>query len=120
MICKAKEEGFFAYPTKKKIVPVREEKWLVKTFENRVEMKQRKGKFLHGLWSFEKVEEGYLERESLGEVTETYTHFKLIATLYHDRATNSKELFSREEIESLALSGVDKKVIKLLEIKKIL
>lgn len=121
-ICKAYAEGYFLYPEKKKkVVPIREEKWLVKTFENRVEMKQRKGKFLHGLWGFEKVEEGYPSMEFLGEVTQSYTHFKLQATLYHYRSkVKGKDFFTKEEINSLALSGVDKKVIKLLKVKKIL
>ncbi len=120
-ICKAKKEGFFAYPAKKrKIVPVREENWLVNTFENRVQMQQRKGKFLHGLWGFEKLEEGYHDRLLLGEVTQSYTHFKLVAKIYHDSSKEKSKMFSLKEIEALALSGVDKKVITLLKIKKIL
>ncbi len=121
-ICKAYEEGYFLYPVKKKkMVPVREEKWLVKTYQDKVEMIQRKGKFLHGLWGFEKLEEGYHDSDYLGEVTQTYTHFKQVAKLYHDSVKyEGKKFFTKEEIDMLALSGVDKKVIKLLKFKKIL
>ena len=121
-ICKAYEKDDFLYPVKKsKVVPSREEKWLVKTHQNKVAMYQRKGKFLHGLWGFEKLEGAYHDRQLLGEVTQSYTHFKLVAKLYHDRvAEEDKAFFNRHQIEGLALSGVDKKVIKLLIIKEIL
>ncbi len=121
-ICKAYEENHFLYPLKKsKTVPSREEKWVVKTFNNTVALYQREGKFLHGLWGFERIEEGYHDSVYLGEVRQSYTHFKLIVQLYHDRgAEKGDEFFSKEEIAKLALSGVDKKVIKLLIVKKIL
>jgi len=119
-ICKAYDEGYFLYPVKKKkSVPIREEKWLVKSCDKRVHMQQRKGKFLHGLWGFEKVD-SYQDRYFLGEVTQTYTHFKLYVKIYHDSTPSDEKYYSENEIDSLALSGVDKKVINLLKINKIL
>ena len=121
-ICKAYEKGHFLYPLKKsKVVPTREEKWLVKTYKNKVALRQREGRFLHGLWGFEKLEGEYHDKPFLGEVTQTYTHFKQVAKLYHDSVLEEGEhFFTQSDIETLALSGVDKKVIKLLKIKKIL
>ncbi len=121
-MCKAYEEGYFLYPVKKKkVVPLREERWLVRTCNGKVAMKQREGKFLHGLWGFEKLEEEYHDKPFLGEVTQTYSHFKLLAKLYHDSLKKEgQNFFTKDEIDALALSGVDKKVIKLLKIKKLL
>jgi len=120
-ICKAYEEGYFLYPVKKKkLVPTREEKWLVQSASNTIFMRQREGKFLHGLWGFEKLSEEP-KGKLLGEVTQSYTHFKLVAKIYHDDVAKiGNNFFTKRELEALALSGVDKKVIKLLEKKKIL
>ena len=120
-ICKAYDEGYFLYPEKKKkLVPLREEKWLVKSYAKKVLMQQRKGRFLHGLWGFEKCEKSD-ECSFLGEVTQSYTHFKLHVRVYHDSLQKeSGDFFTKEQIAKLALSGVDKKVIKLLIKKKIL
>ncbi len=121
-ICVAKQENYFDYPQKKKkSVPTRKEIWLIQSQGKSVFMRQRTGKFLHGLWGFEKVEEGYHDKQLLGEVQQSYTHFKLQVALYHDKVLSEKcGFFTAEEIETLALSGVDKKVIALLKLKKIL
>jgi len=121
-ICKAHEESYFLYPQKKKkSVPTRKEIWLVKSYEKSVAMQQREGKFLHGLWGFEKVEEGYHDKQFLGEVHQSYTHFKLQVEVYHDKVSRKKKgFFTKKEIADLALSGVDKKVVNLLELNKIL
>jgi A/G-specific adenine glycosylase len=121
-ICKAYEESYFHYPAKKKkSVPLRQEVWLVKSHGKSVQMKQRKGKFLHGLWGFEKAHEGYHDKIYLGNVRQSYTHFKLQVEVYHDKIEGKEEgFFKVKEIETLALSGIDKKVIELLKIKKIL
>ncbi len=120
-ICKAYGEGYFLYPLKKrKVVPVREEHWLVQTYKGKVAMHQRKGKFLHGLWGFKRCE-SYHDKLFLGEVTQSYTHFKQVARIYHDSVSEEgKNFFDIEEIERVALSSVDKKVIKLLKKHKIL
>lgn len=121
-ICKAYAKDHYLYPVKKKrVVPTRKEQWVVRSCDGRVQMRQREGKFLHGLWGFEKLEEKSTECVLLGFVTQSYTHFKLEARIYHDRCESLEDPnFSIEEIATLALSGVDKKVIKLLEKRKIL
>ena len=121
-ICQAKKEDYFLYPEKKKrVVPVRHEVWLVKSYGKSVQMQQREGKFLHGLWGFKRVEEGYETKDFLGEVTQSYTHFKLFVKIYHEKKSSVLESsFKSDDIEGLALSGVDKKVVDLLKLNKIL
>ncbi len=119
-ICKAYDEGYFLYPVKKKkVVPIREEKWLVRTWQNSVAMKQRQGKFLHGLWGFEKLDD-YHDSVYIGDVTQTYSHFKQVAKIYHSTVKNSDKFFTLSQLDTLALSGIDKKVVNLLKVKKIL
>ncbi len=121
-ICLAREQNDFDYPEKKKkTVPTREDIIMIESQDNAVYMRQREGKFLHGLWGFESMKEGYEEMTYLGTVTQSYTHFTYKAKVYHDNAPKQKDrFFTKKEIAQLALSGVDKKVIKLLEKNKIL
>ena len=75
---------------------------------------QRKEKLLHGLWGFVQVDEKP-EGISLGSVTHTYSHFKLelevIRPALHVKVDG---YFSLEHIDTLALSTVDKKIIRLM------
>ena len=120
-ICKAYAENDFAYPEKKsKQVPIREERWLVRSSHDKLFLQQRKGKFLQGLWGFEKLEEGEDRGVYIGEVKQSYTHFKLRAEIYHDSVKEEDAgFFTLLEIAALALSGVDKKVLNLLKKKEI-
>jgi len=114
-ICKGKEEPTL-YPTKKRrIVPTREENILVSIYNDTLSLTQRKGKFLHGLWGFESVDIPLCAAEHIGEVTHTYTHFKLICKVYVYFENHPEQLdyFSQEEIQKLAISKVDEKIVKL-------
>jgi len=114
-ICKGKEEPTL-YPTKKKrVVPTREQNILVSVYDNRLSLTQRKGKFLHGLWGFESVKVPACASEHIGEVTHAYTHFKLICKVYvyYENSPEQMDYFSEEEIQKLAISKVDEKIVKL-------
>jgi len=114
-ICKGKEEPAL-YPTKKKrVVPTREQNILVHVYDDKLSLTQRKGKFLHGLWGFESVEIPLCAAEYVGEVTHAYTHFKLICKVYvyYENSPEQPDYFSEDEIQKLAISKVDEKIVKL-------
>ena len=115
-LCKGKEEPTL-YPTKKRrIVPTREEKILVRVYDNKLSLTQRDGKFLHGLWGFESVEVPHCASEKIGEVSHVYTHFKLKCDVYvyYESTPEQENYCDEEEIEKLAISKVDEKIVKLL------
>lgn len=114
-ICKGKEEPTL-YPTKKKrVVPTREQNILVRVYDDKLSLTQREGKFLHGLWGFESVEVPHCAAKYLGEVTHAYTHFKLICKVYvyYENSPEQPDYFSEDEIQKLAISKVDEKIVKL-------
>lgn len=114
-ICKGQEEPTL-YPTKKKrVVPTREQNILVHVYDDKLSLTQRKGKFLHGLWGFESVEIPLCAAEYVGEVTHAYTHFKLICKVYvyYENSPEQPDYFSEDEIQKLAISKVDEKIVKL-------
>ncbi len=114
-ICKGKEDPE-RYPEKKKrMVPTREQNILIRIYEDKLSLRQRKGKFLHGLWGFESVEIPECASDYLGEVTHVYTHFKLNCKvyLYYEHTPEHSDYFSVDEIQKLAISKVDEKIVKL-------
>ena len=113
--CLGKEEPTL-YPTKKKrIVPTREQNIMISAYNDTLSLSQRKGKFLHGLWGFEAKEVPLCASEYIGEVSHAYTHFKLICKVYvYDALEKEHEnYFSTQEIQKLAISKVDDKILKL-------
>jgi len=114
-LCNGKENPTL-YPTKKRrLIPTREENILVSVYDDRLSLTQRKGKFLHGLWGFESVDIPLCAAEYIGKVTHTYTHFKLICKVYVYYENNPEQMdyFSEEEIQKIAISKVDEKIVKL-------
>ena len=114
-ICKGQTDPLL-YPTKKKrIVPTKEENILLYIYNDRLSLTQRKGKFLHGLWGFESADVPLCAAEYIGEVTHAYTHFKLICKIYVYYETHPEQIhyFSEDEIQKLAISKVDEKIVKL-------
>ena len=105
------------YPTKKKrIVPTREHYIMLTLYNGKLALHQRTGKFLHGLWGFETVEVPLCASEYIGEVSHTYTHFKLRCKvyLYHAMDKEKENYFSPKEIfQTLAISKVDEKILRL-------
>jgi len=114
-ICQGKDEPTL-YPTKKKrIVPTREQNIMLSVYNDKLSLTQRKGKFLHGLWGFEKTEVPLCASEYIGEVSHVYTHFKLICKVYvYDELDKEQDnYFTPAEIHKLAISKVDEKIVKL-------
>ena len=115
-ICGAFKEKRFDYPEKRaKKVPVRKIDILIPYHEKQVAMRKREGRFLHGLWGFEESDTPPEGATRIGEVSQSYTHFRLEGTLYLTRDPSSLPYFSKARIAKLALSGVDKKIVKILE-----
>ena len=114
-ICQAKALDCVDFPVKKsKKVPLRREHVMIITYKGRLFMKQREGRFLHGLWGFPAVDAP--AGEEIGTVRHQYTHFKLEVTLWLQRLSALHEgMFTPDEIAGLAISTVDKKILKLLE-----
>ena len=117
-LCQGKDQPTLYPLKKKKIVPTREANLIVYLYDDKISLLQRRGKFLHGLWGFESVVTPPCESEYLGVVTQTYTHFKFIAHVYlsYQTSASSRDYFTCQEIETLALSSVDKKIIQLIEV----
>lgn len=116
--CKAAASDPLQYPQKKKRkqVAVRKRHILVYSDDDRYGLLQRTGRFLHGLWGFvEQKEAPESPAKCLGTVTQTYSHFRLDATVWRIEALHDGlEYFTTTEIEALALSGADHKVMALL------
>ncbi len=114
IICQGRENPE-RYPTKiRKRVPRKEEHILLYSYNDTLALTQRSGTFLHGLWGFQSVESPLCASEYLGEVTHAYTHFKLTCHihLYHETTPSQEHYFSLQEIEKLAISKVDEKILK--------
>lgn len=114
-VCQGKNDPE-RYPQKKtKTVPLREENILVRVYDDKLALMQRSGKFLHGLWGFESVDVPPCAAEHIGEVSHTYTHFKLQCDVYvYDESIAEGEYyFTPEQIKDLAISKVDEKILGL-------
>ena len=103
-------------PKQRRTVPVRKRHILVHADRDRYGLRQRTGRFLHGLWGFAEAlqpPEGAAKR--LGSIVQVYSHFRLEADVWLiDGRGEGLEFFSKEETAELALSGADHKVLKLL------
>jgi len=115
-ICEGREEPE-RYPLRKKrIIPTREEEVVIYSYDDQIALRQRQKRFLHGLWGFYAPEERPCGAEYLAEVVQQYTHFKLKCRVYHYPETmpEQEHYFSLEAIDTLAISKVDEKIIKVL------
>lgn len=115
-ICKGKEESHRFPFGKKRIVPTKKKDILIYSYQDRLVLQQRKEKFLHGLWGFQPSVNTPCSAEYVGEVAHQYTHFKLICRVYHyaEADPEQEHYFSLSEIDKLAISKLDEKIIKLL------
>lgn len=98
----------------RKEVPTKEEHIILYCYDETLAMHQRKGKFLHGLWGFKSCEVPPCAAEYIGDVTHTYTHFKLTCHihLYYETNPSQEHYFTPGQIEKLAISKVDEKILK--------
>ncbi len=114
-ICQGKHDPK-RYPTKKRrTVPTREQHIMLNLYNNKLALTKRQGKFLHGLWGFPTTEVPLCAAEYIGEVTHTYTHFKLTCKVYlYDALEQSEDhYFTPKQIRRLAISKVDEKILNL-------
>ncbi|WP_232293960.1 A/G-specific adenine glycosylase [Sulfurospirillum arsenophilum] len=114
--CKGKEAPEnYPLPVKKVKVPTKQRVALVILKEGKLGLIQRKERLLHGLWGFMQVDVRPGNAESLGKVTHTYSHFKLEleAVICKDLHVNVDGYFTDDQIAKLALSTVDKKILRL-------
>ncbi len=107
------------FPTKKgkKKTPVRHKHIVIHTHNEKYALKQRQSRFLNGLWGFSEyeIEEDIQISQTLGEITQVYSHFKLQATVHlRHEYISEHEWFSLDEIRELALSKADHKALALL------
>lgn len=114
-ICRGKDIPE-TFPLKKhRTIPLTEENILLCHYNEKLALKQRSGRFLHGLWGFDSIEAPPCAAEYIGEVSHVYTHFKLKCNVYVHYETESSQgrYFSIDEIRKLAISKVDDKILKL-------
>lgn len=121
-----------SYPAKKqkKPVPVRKARFIVWVARNgKLHMTPREGAFLHGLYRFAEYPENTetvslrniayplaAHGERLGEASQTYSHFRMDADVWAVQTGEpgeGEEWYDKNEISQLALSGIDKKILKL-------
>jgi A/G-specific adenine glycosylase len=106
------------YPTPKtkKTNPIRYRNIIVYQKEKHYALIQRQTRFLSGLWGFHESEKKPIfKMKSLGEITQSYSHFTLEAHIYLCKEAMEDEefeWFTLEEIETLSLSRADHKVIE--------
>ncbi len=109
------------YPTKikKKPVPIKQRKIIVYNYKDKYALFKGEAKLLGGLWAFRQFETFEQKAIELGEISQTYSHFKLQAQVLLRKCNNNENMqwFTLEEIENLALSGADKKVLSLIHKK---
>ncbi len=116
-VCKAAEDPL-SYPEKKmkRPTPVRKKHIVIHTYQNKFALKQRSTRFLNGLWGFCEYEshEQISTCKRLGDISHTYSHFKLEAQVHlHHSYVEGHEWFTLEEIQDLALSTADHKALAL-------
>jgi A/G-specific adenine glycosylase len=116
--CKAALRNPLDYPERKqrKAVPVRKKHIIVYVDGGRFGLRQRTGRFLHGLWGFHEQEQAPgADVRALGNIVQVYSHFRLEADVWiAQERGEALEFFEREELAALALSGADHKVLALL------
>jgi A/G-specific adenine glycosylase len=104
------------YPTKKRrTTPTRRQHILLYRYKTTLALYQRRKAFLHGLWGFPTCDRLPIDAKAIGEVTQSYSHFKLEATIYllDESSPSQPHYFTPKAIQSLAISRVDEKILNL-------
>jgi A/G-specific adenine glycosylase len=105
------------YPTKKpkKQKPIKTPYIVVYQKGTKFALFKNDKRLLSGLWGFQQNETKPKQSQHIGEVTHHYSHFALkCKVLLSFDAIEHTAWFSLEEIDNLALSGVDRKVLGLI------
>lgn len=117
-ICRAKHNPT-AYPAPKvkKKTPVKEVDITIWRKKDSVWLAPRTSNFLHGLYGFYEQERGKAQGIYLGDVRQIYSHFTVSGKVYVSDAPFSGDhggWYRLDAFDGLPMSGVDKKVVKLL------
>jgi A/G-specific adenine glycosylase len=115
--CKGAARDPLRYPAPKQrqAKPVRRRHLIVSVDGGRYGLCQRTGNFLHGLWGFEEQSASPGDGEPMQSIVQVYSHFRLEADVWRcEERREHLTYFSLEEIETLALSGADRKVLMQL------
>lgn len=122
-VCEGKDHPE-SYPLKiqKQKIPVRTKTILVhQNASKHIHAKPRDGRFLHGLYQFNEHDvnaELSIDKQLIGRVNQTYSHFKLEADVYITRNNHnihSNQWHSLDALKMLPMSGAEKKIMRLLE-----
>jgi len=114
--CQGKDTPLL-YPNKKpkKTKPIKTPYIIIYQKEEKFALSKSNKRLLGGLWGFIQSDSKPITSQLLGKVTQHYSHFTLKANVLLSKSEyDSKDWFTYDEIKALALSGVDKKVLKLL------
>lgn len=120
--CKGRENpGHYPGAKVRKVAPVREVALLVReSADGCLYLIQRQGAFLTGLWGFPECSEPSKRHKKIGVVKHVYSHFTLLGTVYYERVSRSqkgrKGWIAKEAVDALALAGVDKKIIRIINV----
>ncbi|MEJ2500106.1 MAG: A/G-specific adenine glycosylase [Campylobacterales bacterium] len=115
--CKGAVRDPLRYPAPKQKLtkPVRRRHLIVSVDGGRYGLYQRTGNFLHGLWGFDEQSEAPAAGEPMRSIVQVYSHFRLEADVWRcEERREDLTYFSLDEIETLALSGADRKVLSQL------
>lgn len=116
-VCKAYLDDPLLYPQKKikKATPKRYRHIVIYEDDGKFALQQRQSRLLHGLWGFVEYEE-VQNATVIGQIVHKYTHFHLHATIYHtSHPIEDASWFTLAQINTLALSGADHKILALLK-----
>jgi len=122
-LCQGKTQPSL-YPTKKakKNKPKKERFIVVYECQKSYSLSKNTNKLLGGLWGFvQNTDKPKHTYKDLGRVKQSYSHFDLVANvLLVNEPKKTQELyFTFEQMEEIAMSGVDRKVHALLKSCKI-
>lgn len=115
--CQGKENPEY-YPKKKakKIIPTRRYHIFIHyTPQHQLHLSARKTRFLNGMYGFDQQDQTHIvpsNAKAIGHVTHHYSHFTLEAAIYA-LPTKKQRHYTREEINTLPLSGADEKALSL-------
>ena len=96
--------------------PVRRRTFWIHTYGERLGLRKNDQRLLGGLYGFVQTESD-VRGEYLGTVVHRYSHFTLEAdvVLSDELPDEAVELYTRQEIETLPLSGADRKALRLYD-----
>ncbi len=104
-------------PRKRPGIPVRKRQILVLRRGDALGLVRNEGRFLGGMWSFPQRIEAPRSGRKIGKVRRTYSHFRIEGSVWEVKELPDEKLrfFTPAECESLAMSALDRDVLKLVK-----